>query len=365
MFAVVFMFVQRHLRHAELHEDWEVQFGPHRFSYKDLFHATEGFSSKQLLGVGGFGRVYEGVIPASNSEIAVKRVPHDSKRRVKEFIAEVVSMGQLRHKNLVQLLGYCCRKGELLLVYDYMPNDSLDKHLYDKNKPVLNWDTMFHIIKGIASGLMYVHEDWGQVIVHRDIRASNVLLDNEMNRCLGDFGLAKLYDHGTDPRTTHIVGTMGYLSPELLRAGKASPATDVFAFGMFMLEVTCGRRPLEHDLQDNQVVLLDWVLEHWNKGAILDTVDPRLNGDYIVEEVDLVLKLGLLCLQPMPNARPSTRQVLQHLGGTLPVQEMAITNLDYSTLIFLHNEGFDSYAMLDASSFATSIGPGSDPSGGR
>nr|CAB3496449.1 unnamed protein product [Digitaria exilis] len=322
--AVVFMFVQRWLRYAELHDDWEVEFGPHRFAYKDLFHATEGFVSKQLLGVGGFGRVYRGILPKSNLEIAVKSVSHDSKQGMKEFIAEIVSMGRLRHKNLVQLLGYCCRKGELLLVYDYMSNGSLDKHLYDGNKPVLSWNIRFHIIKGIASGLLYLHEDWEQIVVHRDIKASNVLLDGEMNGCLGDFGLAKLYDHGTNPRTTHVVGTMGYLSPELLRIGKASPGTDVFAFGMFLLEVTCGRRPLEHD----QVGLLDWVLEHWNRGAALETVDPRLCGEYIAEEVCLVLKLGLLCSQPMPNARPNMRQVLQYLDGSVAIPEMTMTNLN-------------------------------------
>ncbi|XP_022685601.1 L-type lectin-domain containing receptor kinase IV.2 [Setaria italica] len=361
LLTVVFMFVRRWLRHAELHEDWEVEFGPHRYSYKDLFHATEGFVSKQLLGIGGFGRVYKGILPRSNLEIAVKRVSHDSKQGMKEFIAEIVSMGRLRHKNLVQLLGYCRRKGELLLVYDYMSNGSLDKHLYDRNRPVLRWNIRFHIIKGIASGLLYLHEDWEQVVVHRDIKASNVLLDSEMNGCLGDFGLAKLYDHGTNPRTTRVVGTMGYLSPELLRIGKASPGTDVFAFGIFLLEVTCGRRPLELD----QVVLLDWVLEHWNRGAVLETVDPRLCGEYIAEEARLVLKLGLLCSQPMPNARPNMRQVLQYLDGTVAVPEMTVTNLDYSSLMFVQNEGFDSYVMLDASSFATSIGPGSDLSGGR
>lgn len=361
LLVVVFMVMRRWSRYAELHEDWEVEFGPHRFSYKDLFHATKGFGSRQLLGIGGFGRVYRGVLLESNLEIAVKRVSHDSKQGMKEFIAEIVSMGRLRHKNLVQLLGYCRRKGELLLVYDYMPNGSLDKHLYDQSRPVLSWNIRFHIVKGIASGLLYLHEDWEQVVVHRDIKASNVLLDGEMNGCLGDFGLAKMYSHGTNPRTTNVVGTMGYLSPELLRTGKASTGSDVFAFGMFLLEVTCGRRPLEHD----QVVLLDWVFEHWNKGAILDVVDARLSGQYSAEEASLVLKLGLLCLQPMPNARPGMRQVLQYLDGALTVPEMAIMNLDYGTMMFLQSEGFDSYAMLDASSLATSIGPGSDLSGGR
>uniref|UniRef100_A0A0E0CY93 non-specific serine/threonine protein kinase n=1 Tax=Oryza meridionalis TaxID=40149 RepID=A0A0E0CY93_9ORYZ len=367
LLLVGFMIVKRWFMYAELREDWEVEFGPQRFSYKDLFDATQGFGSKRLLGIGGFGRVYRGVLSVSNSnsEIAVKRVSHDSRQGVKEFIAEVVSMGRLRHKNLVQLLGYCRRKGELLLVYEYMSNGSLDKHLHDKNKPVLDWNLRFHIIKGIASGLLYLHEEWEQVVVHRDIKASNVLLNNEMNGCLGDFGLARLYDHGTNPRTTHIVGTMGYLSPELLRTGKASPATDVFAFGVFLLEVACGRRPLEHDLQDNQVVLLDWVLENWNRGQILDVVDPRLSSEYVAEEANLVLKLGLLCLQPLPSARPSMRQVLQYLNGTVLAPEMLPTDLDYDTLMFLQNERVESYTMLEASSLATTVGPGSDLSGGR
>jgi serine/threonine protein kinase len=129
--TVIFLVIRRKIRYAELREDWEVEFGPHRFSYKDLFHATEGFKNKHLLGVGGFGRVYKGVLRKSKSEVAVKRVSHELRQGMKEFIAEVVSMGRLRHKNIVQLLGYCRRKGELLLVYDYMPNASLDKYLHD------------------------------------------------------------------------------------------------------------------------------------------------------------------------------------------------------------------------------------------
>ncbi|RLM66230.1 L-type lectin-domain containing receptor kinase IV.1 [Panicum miliaceum] len=217
-----------------------------RFSYKDLYHATDGFSDKRLLGIGGFGRVYRGVL-ASKVEVAVKKVAHGSRQGMREFVAEVVSIGRLRHRNLVQLLGYCRRKGELLLVYDYMPNGSLDRHLHDQSKAPLSWAQRFRVIKGVASGLLYLHEDWEQVVVHRDIKASNVLLDKEMNGRLGDFGLARLYDHGTDPHTTHVVGTMGYMAPELGHTGKASKASDVFAFGAFMLEVACGRKPVVQD----------------------------------------------------------------------------------------------------------------------
>ena len=238
--TVIFLVIRRKIRYAELREDWEVEFGPHRFSYKDLFHAAEGFKNKHLLGVGGFGRVYKGVLRKSKSEVAVKRVSHESRQGMREFIAEVVSMGRLRHKNIVQLLGYCRRKGELLLVYDYMTNASLDKYLHDDTMQTLDWAQRFRIIQGVASGLLYLHEDWEQVVIHRDIKASNVLLDSEMNGRLGDFGLARLYDHGTNPQTTHVVGTMGYIAPELTRMGRASTLTDVFAFGVFLLEVTCG-----------------------------------------------------------------------------------------------------------------------------
>jgi serine/threonine protein kinase len=148
--AAVFVIVRRRRRYAEVREDWEDEFGPHRFAYKDLFHATNGFNDRNLLGVGGFGRVYKGTLPSSNLEVAVKKVSHGSKQGVREFVAEVVSIGHLRHRNLVQLLGYCRRKGELLLVYDYMANGSLDKYLHDPSKPALSWPQRYWVIRCVA-----------------------------------------------------------------------------------------------------------------------------------------------------------------------------------------------------------------------
>ncbi|KAJ4778741.1 Concanavalin A-like lectin protein kinase family protein [Rhynchospora pubera] len=332
-------------KYAELREDWEDEFGPHRFTYKDLHQATNGFKEKELLGTGGFGRVYRGVLPVSKLEVAVKKVSHESRDGTKQFIAEVVSIGQLRHRNLVQLLGYCRRKKELLLVYDYMPNGSLDKYLYSQEKPALNWTQRFNIIKGVASSLLYLHEESEQVVVHRDVKASNVLLDSELNGRLGDFGLARLYDHGTDPQTTHVVGTMGYLSPELVRSGKATPLTDVFAFGAFILEVVCARRPIESGAQGDQIILVDLVIQHWQSGLLPDIADPRLGEWYETEELEMVLKLGLLCSHPVPTARPSMRQVMQYLDGDAPLPDLSTTYMSFNMLGMLQNEGLDSYVM--------------------
>jgi serine/threonine protein kinase len=318
--AGVAAYILRRKKYEEIREDWEEEYGPHRFSYKNLHKATKGFKDTELLGEGGFGKVYMGILSSSNVQIAVKRVSHDSKQGMKEFVAEIVSMGRLRHRNLVQLLGYCRRRGELLLVYDYMPNGSLDKFLYSNEKPNLNWVQRFRIIKGVAYGLLYLHEEWEQVVLHRDVKASNVLLDAELNGRLGDFGLARLYDHGTNSQTTHVVGTVGYLAPELPRTGRASTCSDVFAFGAFMLEVACGRRPIE--LQAQEVILVDWISEFWRKGDILDASDPRLGGNYVVEEMVMVLKLGLFCSHALPEARPTMRQVTQFLDGDADLPEL-------------------------------------------
>uniref|UniRef100_A0ACD5UN13 Uncharacterized protein n=1 Tax=Avena sativa TaxID=4498 RepID=A0ACD5UN13_AVESA len=344
--TVTILLIRRRRKYRELREDWEVEFGPHRFSYKDLFRATGGFKDKNLLGVGGFGRVYKGVLPVSKLEIAVKKVSHDSKQGMKEFIAEVVSIGRLQHRNLAQLLGYCRRKGELLLIYEYMPNGSLDKHLYggDDEKPVLDWDERFRIIKGIASGLLYLHEEWEKVVIHRDIKASNVLLDGEMNGRLGDFGLARMYDRGANAQTTHVVGTIGYLAPELGRTNKATPLTDVFAFGIFLLEVTCGQRPISQNSQGDQLMLVDWVLDHWLRGSLTETVDAKLQH-YDVDQACLALKLGLLCSHPLQNSRPDMRQVVRYLNGDVQLPELTPTNESFQILGLVQNEGFDSYLM--------------------
>ncbi|KAL4378708.1 hypothetical protein GQ457_02G039470 [Hibiscus cannabinus] len=315
--VVVFgaVLLSRKRRFIEILEDWEVQYGPHRFSYKDLFKATKGFKEKEVLGRGGFGRVYKGVLPSSEIQVAVKRISHDSMQGMREFVAEIATIGRLRHPNLVRLLGYCRRKHELLLVYDYMPNGSLDKFLYHLPDSNLNWTQRFKIVKDVASALFYLHQQWVQVIIHRDIKPANVLIDSEMNARLGDFGLAKLCDIGNDPQTSHVAGTLGYMAPELTRTGKANTRTDVYAFGTFMLEVACGRRPIEARASPDQTFLADWITDCWDKGDILAAVDGRLEKKFVVQEAELVLKLGLLCSHPVAAARPSMSSVISYLDG--------------------------------------------------
>nr|CAB3458409.1 unnamed protein product [Digitaria exilis] len=353
--VAIYAVVRRRIKYAELREDWEVPFGPHRFSYKDLFHATRGFSDKQLLGAGGFGSVYRGVLLKSNMEVAVKKVSHESKQGMKEFIAEVVSMGRLRHRNLVQLLGYCRRKGELLC---------LDRYLYDRSKGTLCWPQRFHIIRGVASGLLYLHEDWEQVVIHRDVKASNVLLDSEMNGRLGDLGLARLYDHGTDAHTTHVVGTMGYLAPELGHTGKATPATDVFSFGAFLLEVTCGRRPVEQDEHGNHSVLADWVTQRWRGGSIVDAADTMIPDGFNPDEVSLLLKLGLFCSHPLPNARPTMREVMQYLDGDMVLPDLSPEYFGFTVVERMCSGEFIKSTTMPCVS-TTTMGAISDLSGGR
>ncbi|RID54542.1 hypothetical protein BRARA_G01855 [Brassica rapa] len=290
-----FVFYLRHKKVKEVLEEWEIQY---------LFNATKGFKEKQLLGRGGFGQVYKGTLPGSDAEIAVKRTSHDSRQGMREFRAEISTIGRLRHPNLVRLLGYCRHKEHLYLVYDFMPNGSLDKYLYSnsENQERLAWETRFKIIKDIASALLYLHQEWVQVILHRDIKPANILIDHEMNARLGDFGLAKMYDQGFDPQTSKVAGTFGYIAPELLRTGRATTSTDVYAFGLVMLEVVCGRRLIERRAVENEEVLVDWILELWEKGEdILDAAGESIRQEHNRGQVELVLKLGMSTVMQFLN----------------------------------------------------------------
>ncbi|CAK9313949.1 unnamed protein product [Citrullus colocynthis] len=310
---LTFLFIR--MKKTENLEDWERDC-PHRFNYKDLYTATNGFNDSEQIGIGGFGSVYKGKLRSTGAEIAVKRVKRNSSQGMKEFAAEIESLGRLRHKNLVNLQGWCKKKNDLLIVYDYIPNGSLHSLLYTpKQSLVLKWEQRFNILTGIAAGLLYLHEDWEQVVIHRDVKPSNVLIDADMNARLSDFGLSRQYDHDEISHTTRVVGTIGYIPPELFRMGKASKSADVFAYGVLLLEVACGRKPLG----SNQFILVDWVMEWYERGDILYVADSKLDSIYKVEEMEMVLQLGLLCTHWKLEARPSMRQVMRFLNGEDPL----------------------------------------------
>ncbi|KAL1208594.1 L-type lectin-domain containing receptor kinase I.9 [Cardamine amara subsp. amara] len=337
------IYFRRRRKYSEISETWEKEFDAHRFSYKSLYKATKGFSKDEFLGKGGFGEVYRGNLPQGR-EIAVKRVSHNGDEGVKQFVAEVVSMRCLKHRNLVPLFGYCRRKRELLLVSEYMSNGSLDEHLFDDRKPILSWPQRLVVVKGIASALWYLHTGAYQVVLHRDIKASNIMLDAEFNGRLGDFGMARFHEHGGNAATTAAVGTVGYMAPELITMG-ASTGTDVYAFGVFMLEVTCGRRPVEPQLQAEKRHLIKWVCECWKKDSLLDATDPRLEGEFIPEEVELVMKLGLLCSNIVPESRPTMEQVVLYLNKNLPLPDFSPYTLGIGTF---------APVLVDASSLVVS-----------
>ncbi|KAL6871052.1 hypothetical protein ACP4OV_014900 [Aristida adscensionis] len=322
---LVKVYTKRQLQTKKTELEWDSEYGPPSFTYKALLAATNGFKDRMLLetiDVEGWD-CPKGVLSVSKQTVAIKRVAPESKQGMKEFIAEIVILGHLRHRNLVQLHGYCRHNQELLLVYDYTPNRSLDSYIHtQENTTDLCWAQRFYIIKGVASGLLYLHEEWEQVIIHRDIKTSNVLLDGAMNARLGDFGLARSHDHGAEAHTTHMASTWGYIAPELARLGKATKATDVFAFGVLMLEVVSGRRPIWVDADGEHLALADWVVAAWRCGSITSAIDLRLLDDHEEEELELVLKLGLLCSHPSPNVRPCMRLVMQYLqrDATFPAE---------------------------------------------
>lgn len=339
----------------EVLEDWEVDYGPQRFAYVQLYEATGGFKRDNIVGSGGFGIVYRGVITVTGStitkEVAVKRIAHDSKQGLKEFISEIVTTSRLRHRNLLELLGYCRRSDELLLVYEFMPNGSLDRYLFDKEKSI-NWNQRFEIIKGVAAGLLYLHEEWMQVVVHRDIKSANVLLDGDLNSKLSDFGLARLYDHGSNSQTTSIVGTFGYLAPEMTKTGKATTMTDVFAFGSVLLEAVSGRRASATTFDEvggECLVIMDWAMECWKRGMLFQVVDEKLKGDYVEDEVNKVVQLALLCSHPDPATRLTIRQVTRILEGDVSLPPISPFDLSSACLAVKQLDGFDGFSSLPIS----------------
>ncbi|CAM8904247.1 unnamed protein product [Rhodiola kirilowii] len=297
-------------------KEFENGTGPKRYSYKALQRATTKFDEKNKLGEGGFGGVYKGLV--DRTTVAIKRVSKGSRQGVKEYASEVRVISKLRHRNLVQLLGWCHERDEMLLVYEFMPNGSLDTHLF-KSEIALTWALRFKIAQGLASALLYLHEGCDQYVVHRDIKSSNVMLDSAFNAKLGDFGLARLVDHQKISETTVLAGTQGYIDPENVLTGKTTKQSDVYSFGVLALEIACGRKPIDHQAPENEVSLVDWVYDLNHEGKLLDAVDPRLEMDYNEAELQCLLLVGLWCAQPTQVSRPTIRQASLVLNFEAPL----------------------------------------------
>ncbi|PKI42087.1 L-type lectin-domain containing receptor kinase IX.1-like [Punica granatum] len=331
-------------------DEFENGTGPKRFTYHDLSRATNDFAEGGKLGEGGFGGVYKGLLSDTNMEIAVKRVSRGSKQGKKEYVSEVKIISRLRHRNLVQLIGWSHEKGELLLVYEFLPNGSLDTHLFG-GKDVLSWTIRYKITLGLASALLYLHEEWEQCVVHRDIKSSNIMLDTNFNAKLGDFGLARLVDHDQGSQTTVLAGTMGYLAPECVTTGKASKESDVYSFGVVALEIACGRRPVDPRASDpSQVRLVEWVWDLYGKGELLNAADRLLNMEYDERQIECLMVVGLWCCHPDHNLRPSVRQVLNVLNFEAPLPSLPSklpVPTYYAPPMDLHMFSYRSSGLLD------------------
>ncbi|KAG6709057.1 hypothetical protein I3843_06G107600 [Carya illinoinensis] len=300
---------------------------PREFKYKDIKKATNNFHESMKLGEGGFGIVYKGILNAKDhgiaSEIAVKRFSRDDIKSKDDFLAELTIIHRLRHKHLVRLVGWCYAKGKLLLLYDFMPNGSLDEQLYEgSNQNTLNWECRSRILAGVASALHYLHNEYDQKVVHRDLKASNILLDSDYNARLGDFGLARALDNGRNSYAelglAGVAGTLGYVAPECFHTGKATLESDVFGFGIVVLEVVCGRSPrIQINYNHHLYSLVDWVWTLHREGSILEAVDERLGKDYVVDEAKRFLLLGLACTHPIASERPQTQAIFQIIAGTM------------------------------------------------
>ncbi|XP_058068068.1 cold-responsive protein kinase 1-like [Magnolia sinica] len=281
------------------------------FDYRTLKKATGNFCSRNQLGRGGFGPVYKGVLEDGRM-IAVKKLALEkSQQGESEFLSEVRLITSIQHKNLVRLIGCCSDGSQRLLVYEYMKNGSLDAIVYGKSTQFLNWKSRFQIILGIARGLQYLHEDSHLRIVHRDIKASNILLDEKFQPKIGDFGLARFFPEDQAYLSTTFAGTLGYTAPEYAIRGELSEKADIYSFGVLVLEIVSCRKNTDHTLPSEMQYLPEYAWKLYERSRVIDLVDPNLQQDGFVEKDILqAINVSLLCLQPYPSLRPPMSEIV-------------------------------------------------------
>ncbi|RHN40721.1 putative protein kinase RLK-Pelle-DLSV family [Medicago truncatula] len=307
------------------------------FNYASILEATIDFSPENKLGQGGYGPVYKGILP-TGQEIAVKRLSKTSRQGIVEFKNELVLICELQHTNLVQLLGCCIHEEERILIYEYMSNKSLDFYLFDSTRrKCLDWKKRLNIIEGISQGLLYLHKYSRLKIIHRDLKASNILLDENMSPKISDFGMARMFTQQESVvNTNRIVGTYGYMSPEYAMEGICSTKSDVYSFGVLLLEIICGRRNNSFYDVDRPLNLIGHAWELWNDGEYLQLMDPTLDNTFVPDEVQRCIHVGLLCVEQYANDRPTMSDVISMLAN-----KYELTTLPRRPAFYVRREIFE------------------------
>ncbi|KAL8505347.1 hypothetical protein ACS0TY_016550 [Phlomoides rotata] len=320
MFAVYYV-CKRRRRQKNLEDDELVgiKLRPYTFNYSELRAATDDFNQDNKLGEGGFGPVYKGVL-GDGREVAVKQLSVKSQQGKTEFLAEIATISAVQHRNLVKLYGCCIDGDKRLLVYEYLQNKSLDQLLFGTGTKNLHldWGTRYNICMGVSRGLAYLHEESRPRVVHRDVKASNILLDSDLTPKISDFGLAKLYDDKMTHISTRIAGTIGYLAPEYAMRGRLTEKADVFSFGVVALEIICGRPNSDTSLEDERIYILEWAWNLRENNREIELVDPTLQ-QYDVDEVKRIIGVSLLCTQASSSLRPAMSRVVAMLSGDVEV----------------------------------------------
>ncbi|XP_028791921.1 proline-rich receptor-like protein kinase PERK1 isoform X2 [Neltuma alba] len=299
---------------------------PGTFTYEELELATDGFSESNFLGQGGFGTVHKGVLPKNNQSVAIKQQRSGSRQGMQEFQTEVKVISRVHHRHLVSLVGYCIAESQrtLMLVYEFVPNKTLDFQLHGEDTETLDWSTRMKIANGSAKGLAYLHEDCEPKIIHRDIKAANILIDNNFEPKIADFGLAKLSsDTDTHVTTARIKGTFGYLAPEYASSGRLTEKADVFSFGVVLLELITGRKPVLQTGSFTEDSLVEWArrllstaLDNRNFEVL---ADPKLQNNYNSEEMFRMASCAANCVRHSADRRPRMSQVVDGLAGKISV----------------------------------------------
>ncbi|CAL9774016.1 unnamed protein product [Musa acuminata subsp. burmannicoides] len=295
-------------------------------SYDELRSATDNFHQSNKIGRGGFGTVYKGTL-RNRVAIAVKVLSAESKQGVNEFLTEIDAIANVRHPNLVELIGCCAQGSSRILVYEYMENSSLDRALLGLNiddTSKLNWKIRSAVCIGTAKGLAYLHEELEPPIVHRDIKASNILLDSDFAPKIGDFGLAKLFPDNVTHISTRVAGTTGYLAPEYAMQGQLTKKADVYSFGVLVIEIISSRSSSKAYWSGLGQSLLEWTWQLFGEGRIKEVIDPALQ-EYPEEQVLRFIKVGLFCTQASAGRRPSMPQVVEMLSKPMKLNEKELT----------------------------------------